>query len=69
MKHTELYNSKAIAAILDYVLKMNPLQISDILKYLIPYFCCHILPITIVTYVSILLEIGMQFSVRLPVWR
>ena len=66
MTHTYLCNSKAIAAILESVLKMNPLQISDILRYLVPYFYCHILPITVV---SISLEIGMHFSVRLPVWR
>ena len=70
MKHTDLCNSKGIFAILDSVLKMNLLQITDILRYSVPYSCCHILPITVVTYyVSILLETGMHFSVRLPVWR
>ena len=39
-------------------MKITPLQISDFLKFSVHYLCCHIQPITVVTYyVAILSKI------------
>ena len=39
-----------MSAILDSIMKITPLQISDFLKFSVHYICCHIQPITVVTY-------------------
>ena len=52
-----------MSAILDSIMKITPLQISDFLKFSVHYLCCHIQPITVVTYyVAILSKIVMHFG-------
>ena len=64
-------HSKAMATIciLDSIVKITPLQISDFLRFSVHYIWCHIQPITVVTYdVAILSKILMHFGAILPVW-
>ena len=64
-------HSKAMVTIciLDSIVKITPLQISDFLRFSVHYFCCHIQPITVVTYyVAILSKIVMHFGAILPDW-